>query len=98
MAPVASVGTALGFFVLGMDVEFPDLPQGSFISREFWQGTWAEFRYLVWPFFVGNMGLALAAGTLSYFVMHRILKRSRAKPAAALKTELKNSRTPARLR
>lgn len=98
MAPAASVGTALGFLVLGMDVEFPTFPRRSFISTEFWQGTWAEFRYLVWPFFVGNIGLALAAGTLSYLVMHRILTRSRAKPDTALKTELENSRTQARFR
>jgi uncharacterized protein (DUF2062 family) len=78
MAPAASVGTALGFLALGMDVEFLELPQGSLVSSQFWQGAWAEFKHLFWPFFVGNMGLALGAGTLGYLVMNRILTRNKA--------------------
>ena len=89
MAPVASVGTAFGFLLLGMDAKFPDLPQQSFISSEFWQGTWAEFRHLLWPFFIGNMGIAIAAGALAYILMKRILSRNR----STQMRELANSTT-----
>jgi uncharacterized protein (DUF2062 family) len=94
MAPAASVGTALGLLMLGMNIEFPDLPQGSFVSSEFWQGTWTEFSYLLWPFFVGNMGLAMGAGGLGYFVMKTILSRNRPRMESALNIELESSRTP----
>ena len=91
MAPAASVGTTLGLLVLGMEVKFPDLPEQSLASRQFWQGAWTEFGHLLWPFFVGNMVLATLAGTLAYLVMKKILSRNRAGSEAAHSKSLEHT-------
>ncbi len=94
MAPAASVGTMLGLRVLGMEVKSPDLPEQSFASLEFWQGTWTEFGYLLWPFLVGNLILASCAGGLAYWVMKRILLRNRSGSESTQNREIESSSPP----
>jgi uncharacterized protein (DUF2062 family) len=70
MAPVASLGTALGFLVMGTRPRAADLAEVSLFSREFWHEMVSD---LLWPFFVGNMLLSIIAAVLAYFVFRWIL-------------------------
>lgn len=70
MAPVASLGTALGFLVMGTRPRTADLAEVSLFSREFWQEMVSD---LLWPFLLGNMLLSIIAAVLAYFVFRWIL-------------------------
>jgi uncharacterized protein (DUF2062 family) len=76
MAPTASVGTALGFWLLGTEVSFPSLTEASVISAEFWGQMLLDFEHLFWPFLLGNFVLAGVAGVTAYFVLLRVLRRN----------------------
>jgi uncharacterized protein (DUF2062 family) len=73
MAPVASLGTALGFLLLGTKLRMPDLAEGSLLSREFWQEMVSD---LLWPFFLGNIVLAVVVGMLAYFAFRWVLVKN----------------------
>jgi uncharacterized protein (DUF2062 family) len=70
MAPVASLGTALGFLIMGTRPRMVDLGEMSLLSRDLWQAAVSDF---LWPFFLGNMILAVFAAVLAYFVFRWIL-------------------------
>lgn len=73
VAPVASLGTALGLLILGTEVRLPKLAVKSIFSGEFWQEMLSEFENLFLPFLLGNLILALVAGLLAYFILRWIL-------------------------
>jgi len=79
LAPVASLGTALGLFILGRQSPLPDLALASMLSREFWTEMRSDVRDLLLPFFIGNTIIALVAGVIAFFVFRRILVRYRAR-------------------
>lgn len=73
MAPFASLGTALGFWLMGGEARLPKIPTVSLLSTEFWQGSLAEFKFLVGPFFIGNMVLSVLAAAAAYFAIKWVL-------------------------
>jgi uncharacterized protein (DUF2062 family) len=77
MPPAASIGTALGLVLLGMDVGFPSIPEVSITSGEFWTTAVVEFEHLLVPFFVGNIVFSLLAAGVAYFILRWILVKNR---------------------
>lgn len=78
IAPIASLGTALGFLVMGTRPRTDGLAEVSLLSQEFWQEAVSD---LLWPFFLGNILLAVIAALLAYFVFRWILVRNAARRA-----------------
>jgi uncharacterized protein (DUF2062 family) len=74
MAPVASLGTALGFFLMGTRPRMPELTAGLVLSRDFWTEMVEE---LLWPFFIGNVTLSFVVAVLAYFVFRWILTQNK---------------------
>ena len=82
VAPIASAGTALGFWILGTEVTFPSLAEASVFSAEFWGQMLSDFEYLLWPFLLGNFVLAIVAGISAYFVLRWVLHRNAIRKSA----------------
>jgi hypothetical protein len=76
---VASLGTALGFYVLGAESAEPDLPGESMFSPDFWQRMMDDPGRLLLPFMLGNTLIAVVASLLSFLVVRRVLERYRAR-------------------
>jgi len=82
MAPVASLGTALGFHILGTENKFSEASWDTILSGSFWKAMFSDVENLLLPFFVGNLIFSVAAGMIAYVVMRRILVRHRARHEA----------------
>ncbi len=82
MAPVASLGTALGFHILGTENKFSEVSWDTILSGSFWKEMFSDVENLLLPFFVGNLILSVTAGMIAYVVMRRILVRHRARREA----------------
>ncbi len=78
IAPVASIGTALGFYILGLDNKFAEVSWETMLNTSFWKEMFSDFENLLLPFFVGNLILSVAAAMIAYVVLKRILVRHRA--------------------
>ena len=78
-APVASFGTAVGFYALGTESRFSASPWDSMFSRSFWRQMFSDVEHVLLPFFVGNLILSFLAALISYLVVRRILLRHRRK-------------------
>lgn len=76
VAPTASAGAALGFWILGTEMRFPRLTEFPLLSSEFWDQMLSDFEYLLWPFLVGNLVLSVMAAIVAYFVLRWILVRN----------------------
>ncbi len=87
VAPAASLGTALGFWILGTEVRFPSLAESSILSSEFWSQMLSDFEHLLWPFVVGNFVLSIAVGLAAYFVLRWILARNATRKRPVLTLE-----------
>jgi uncharacterized protein (DUF2062 family) len=87
VAPAASLGTALGFWVLGTEVRFPSLAEFSLLSSESWSQVFSDFEHILWPFVVGNLLLSVPAGVAAYFVLRWILARNTARESPVLTLE-----------
>ena len=74
-APVASFGTAVGFYALGTESRLSAIQWDSMLSEAFWQQMFSDVDHLLLPFLVGNLTLSLLAGLISYLIMRRILIR-----------------------
>jgi uncharacterized protein (DUF2062 family) len=81
MPAVASVGTALGFLLLGTRPEIPEIAKASLLSKAFWQETVSD---LLLPFFLGNLVLAFVVGVAAYFAFRWILVRNAQRSAREL--------------
>ena len=82
LAPVASLGTALGFHILGTEHNFSEASWDTMLSRSFWKAMFSDVENLLLPFFVGNLILSAVAAMIAYVVMRRILARHRARREA----------------
>ena len=78
-APVASFGTAVGFYALGTESRLSASPWDSMFSRSFWRQMFSDVEHVLLPFFVGNLILSFLAALISYLVVRRILLRHRRK-------------------
>ena len=78
LAPAASLGTALGFHILGTENKFAQVSWETMLKSSFWKEMFSDVENLLLPFFVGNLILSLAASVIAYFVLKRILVRHRA--------------------
>jgi uncharacterized protein len=74
-APVASFGTALGFYALGTESRLPTIDWGSTSNESFWRQMFSDVHHLLLPFVVGNLIIATLAGLVSYLIVRRILVR-----------------------
>jgi uncharacterized protein (DUF2062 family) len=77
LAPVASLGTALGFYILGTENKFAETSWDTMLNRAFWKEMFSDVENLLLPFFVGNLILSVAAGMIAYVIMKRVLVRHR---------------------
>ncbi len=75
MAPVASLGTALGFYILGTENKFADVSWNTMLTGSFWKEMFSDVNNLLLPFFVGNLILSVGAAVLAYWVLRGILIR-----------------------
>jgi hypothetical protein len=75
LAPMASLGTALGFLVLNTSSPFPPLSVETMLSLEFWRQMRSDVAHLLLPFLVGNLLLSLLAALVSYLIVSRLLRR-----------------------
>lgn len=75
IAPAASLGTALGFTILGVESRLPRLTEGELLSRAFWGRMLSDIEHLLLPFFVGNLILAAFVSVIAYAILLRILVR-----------------------
>lgn len=82
LAPAASLGTALGFYLLGTENRFADASWDSMLSGHFWKEMFSDIEHLLLPFFLGNLILSVVAGMIAYLVLRRILVRHRARREA----------------
>jgi uncharacterized protein (DUF2062 family) len=74
-APVASFGTALGFYALGTESSLSSIAWDSMLSMSFWQQMFSDANDLFLPFLVGNLIVAVLAFLISYLIVRRILVR-----------------------
>ncbi|MFQ5791497.1 MAG: DUF2062 domain-containing protein [Acidobacteriota bacterium] len=79
VAPAASLGTGLGFLVLGTEGGLRDIANGSLFSFEFWGRLFSDVEHLLLPFVVGNLVLALVAGLAGYVIVRNVLIHYRAR-------------------
>ena len=80
IAPAASLGTALGFMIVGGENRLPPFTETALFSRQFWGRMLSDVHHLLLPFFVGNLILAIVVGLIAYWVLLGILlRRERAK-------------------
>ena len=82
LAPAASFGTALGFFILGTENKFTESSWDTILSGAFWKEMFSDVEHLLLPFFVGNFILSVAAALIAFIVTKRILMRHRARHEA----------------
>jgi len=75
LAPMASLGTALGLLVLGTESPLPDLSVETMFSVDFWRKMRQDVAHLLLPFLIGNTLVALLAALTCYLVVWRILVR-----------------------
>ncbi len=76
-APVASFGTAVGFYALGTESRISAIAWDSMLSKSFWQQTFSDVNHLLLPFFVGNLILSLLAALIAYPIVRRLIVRHR---------------------
>ena len=76
-APVASFGTAVGFYALGTESRISAIAWDSMLSKLFWQQMFSDVNHLLLPFFVGNLILSLLAALISYPIVRRLIVRYR---------------------
>ena len=76
-APVASFGTAVGFYALGTESRMSAIAWDSMLSKLFWQQMFSDVNHLLLPFFVGNLILSLLAALISYPIVRRLIVRHR---------------------
>jgi uncharacterized protein (DUF2062 family) len=74
-APVASFGTAVGFYALGTESRLSAVAWDSMLSMSFWRQMFSDVDHLLLPFFVGNLILSVLASLISYLIVRRILVR-----------------------
>jgi len=74
-APVASFGTAVGFYALGTESRLSAIAWDSMFTESFWQHMFSDVNNLLLPFLVGNLILSLLASLISYLIVRRILVR-----------------------
>jgi uncharacterized protein (DUF2062 family) len=74
-APVASFGTAVGFYALGTESRLSAIAWDSMLSMSFWRQMFSDVDHLLLPFFVGNLILSVLASLISYLIVRRILVR-----------------------
>lgn len=74
-APVASFGTALGFYALGTESRLYAIAWDSMLGGSFWRQMFSDVNHLLLPFLVGNLIVSLLAGLISYPIVRRILIR-----------------------
>lgn len=77
VAPAATLGTALGFHILGTRGSIPEISDEKLFSRAFLQDMIGDIEHLLLPFLVGNLVLAAGAGILGFFVARFLLVRYR---------------------
>jgi uncharacterized protein (DUF2062 family) len=77
VAPAATLGTALGFRLLGTRGSLPELSDERLFSAAFFRELIGDIEHLLLPFIVGNLALAVAAGTVAYVVSRSLLVRYR---------------------
>lgn len=82
LAPVASLGTALGFYILGTENKFAETSWDTMLNGVFWKEMFSDVENLLLPFFVGNLILSVAAGMIAYVILKRVLVRHRARHEA----------------
>ena len=76
-APVASFGTAVGFYALGTESKMSSIAWDSMLVKSFWQQMFSDVNHLLLPFFVGNLILSLLAALIAYPIMRRLIARHR---------------------
>ena len=79
LAPAASLGTALGFYILGTENKFAEVSWSTMLNSSFWKEMFSDVEHLLLPFFVGNLILSVAAGMIAYVVLRGVLVRHRAR-------------------
>jgi uncharacterized protein len=79
LAPAATLGTALGFWLLGTEGSFPAISRARLASADFRHELFSDIAQLLTPFVVGNLVLGAALGLLAYFVAKPALVRYRRK-------------------
>ena len=77
VAPAATLGTALGFRILGTQGSLPAFSRGKLFSAAFLRELIGDIDHLLLPFFVGNLVLAAAAGVSGYLLARALLIRYR---------------------
>ena len=80
LAPAASIGTAVGFFVLGTEGKLSEISGDSMLSESFWKEMLSDVEHLLLPFFVGNLVLSVVAALIAYLITRRVLLRHRRAP------------------
>jgi uncharacterized protein len=78
-APAATLGTALGFWLLGTEGSFPTISRARLLSADFRAELFSDIAQLLTPFVVGNLVLGAGLGILAYFVAKLALVRYRRK-------------------
>jgi uncharacterized protein len=79
LAPAATLGTALGFWLLGTEGSFRTISRARLVSADFRHELFSDIAQLLTPFVVGNLVLGAALGLLAYFVAKPALVRYRRK-------------------
>jgi uncharacterized protein (DUF2062 family) len=77
VAPAATLGTALGFRILGNRGSLPELSDERLFSRALLQDMIGDIEHLLLPFIVGNLLLAAGAGVAAYLAARFLLNRYR---------------------
>lgn len=74
-APVASFGTAVGFYALGTESRLSEIAWDSMLTAAFWKQMFSDVNNLLLPFLVGNLILSLLVSLISYLITRRVLIR-----------------------
>jgi uncharacterized protein (DUF2062 family) len=77
VAPAATLGTALGFRILGTRGSLPAFSHEKLFSAAFLRELMGDIDHLLLPFIVGNLVLATAAGVAGYLLARFLLIRYR---------------------
>lgn len=77
VAPAVTLGTALGFRILGTRGSLPEFSHERLFSAAFLRELIGDIEHLLLPFFVGNMVLAAALGLAGYLFARFLLIRYR---------------------
>jgi len=79
LAPAATLGTALGFWLLGTEGTFPRITRERLLSADFRHELFGELLHILTPFILGNLVLGALLGVLAYFLAKPALIRYRRK-------------------